>query len=522
MYIDFYRRILPGILIGLLVFVFCGCTKINHLPSLFVSIPDLTPLPGSKQIISATVTDKDTADVVIVSWDISEGNPHAATGFSIEYTAPEIVTVDTIKVEANDQSGGIVTETVIINVSNGSPIIESFSVSQPAVLLGNQVTLTVIATDPESLPLTYHFSSAGNVGDFNQEELENWTATWDAPENEDLAGEYELYVTVKDSLNSSSSDTLSIVVYQRDGTIWTVDSGLKTVNKYSENGQFILSISETFISPVAVTNNYPDDHEFWIADNGLDKIFKIAEDGTTLEDYNASDITDIAFLNEDAVICALSQTNKTLKIIDGSDITTVHGFQSPNSIVVNQISNDILISDYGLQQVIKINLIDIPDSVSSDYYLDLFNGELNGPVDLSFTNFPNAEPNMLLVADKTGNKVHRIEYDEDNNNYSLLEAIDDINHPIAITVTQNYTWVIQDDGTIRNFSTASSSISTIIPIDELLNSRPRVISGDYLQDAVWIGDNTTNKIIKVLYPGVVVNGTTITGINFIEDIIVNR
>ena len=62
----------------------------------------------------------------------------------------------------------------------------------------------------------------------------------------------------------------------------------------------------------------------------------------------------------------------------------------------------------------------------------------------------------------------------------------------------------------------------IIPIDELLNSRARVISGDYLQDAVWIGDNSTNKIIKVLYPGIVLSESIITGINFVEDIIVNR
>ena len=57
----------------------------------------------------------------------------------------------------------------------------------------------------------------------------------------------------------------------------------------------------------------------------------------------------------------------------------------------------------------------------------------------------------------------------------------------------------------------------------LINTKPRVITGDYLKDAVWIGDNTTNNIIKVRYlNGNIVTEASITVINFVEDIVVNR
>ena len=48
-------------------------------------------------------------------------------------------------------------------------------------------------------------------------------------------------------------------------------------------------------------------------------------------------------------------------------------------------------------------------------------------------------------------------------------------------------------------------------------------TGDYLKDAVWIGDNTTNQIIKARYlSGDIISETSITVINFVEDIVVNR
>ena len=74
------------------------------------------------------MTDQDTADILLITWDISDGNPYAATGSSIEYTAPSYITTDTIRVEANDQNGGVISETVLMDVSNGDPVIFSFLV----------------------------------------------------------------------------------------------------------------------------------------------------------------------------------------------------------------------------------------------------------------------------------------------------------------------------------------------------------------------------------------------------------
>jgi hypothetical protein len=521
-----YRWVLSGIILVMLAFLFTGCSKTNNVPTLEISIEDSTPLPGSSQTLTAVVTDQDTADIISVTWDISEGNPYAATGLSIEYTAPGFETVDTIRVEANDQNGGIVTETIIMFVTNGSPQIESYTVNQAAVLLGNEVTLTVTASDPESLPLTYHFSSSGNVGIFVNHEPEDSIAIWEAPFNPDLAEEYDLYVTVSDSLGKSTSDTLSVIVYSEHGTMWVVDSGLKSVRKYDEDGNYILSAEESFDYPVAIANNHPDWFGCWVADNGLGKIVEIDEDGSTIQTYdNLSNITDIDYHENTGTICALSRANKTLTLIIGTEVKTIYGFQSPNSIVVNQISDEVLVSDYGHQQIIAIDLLPedgvYPDTVSSEHYLDQLNGVLNGPVAIAITNYTNQTDGvMILVADYLMDRIERIKY---TFGYNYESPITGITKPVALATTANYTWYIEDDGAVGYFDTFDASSPNIIALDELINTKPRVITGDYLKDAVWIGDNTTNTIIKARYlNGDIVNEASITVINFVEDIVVNR
>ena len=520
------RWILSAIISIMAVFLFTGCSKTNNVPTLQISVEDNTPLPGSTQTLTANVTDQDTADMISVTWDISEGSPYAATGLSIEYTAPVFETVDTIRVEANDQNGGIVSETIIMYVTNGAPQIESYTVSQDAVLLGNEVTLTVTASDPESLPLTYHFNSSGNVGAFPNHNPEDSIAIWEAPFNPDLAEEYDLYVTVTDSLGKSASDTISVNVYSEHGTMWIVDSGLKSVRKYDEDGNFILSADETFEYPVAIANNHPDWFGCWVADNGLEKIVEIDEDGSTIQTYdNLSNITDIDYHENTGTICALSRANKTLTLVVGTEVKTIYGFQSPNSIAVNQISDEVLVSDYGHQQIIAIDLLPddgvYPDTVSSEHYLDQLNGVLNGPVAIAITNYTNQTDGvMILVADYIMDRIERVKY---TFGYSYESSITGITKPIALATTANYTWYIEDDGAVGYFDTFDASSTNIIALEELINTKPRVITGDYLKDAVWIGDNTTNQIIKARYlSGDIISETSITVINFVEDIVVNR
>jgi len=521
-----YRLILSGIISIMLVSLFSGCSKTNNVPTLEISVEDHTPLPGSTQTLTATVTDQDTADIISVTWDITQGNPNAATGLTIQYMAPGFETVDTIRVEANDQNGGIATETIVMYVTNGSPIIESYTVSQDAVLLGNEVTLVVTASDPESLPLTYHFSSSGNVGAFPNHEPEDSIAIWEAPFNPDLAEEYDLYVTVTDSIGKSTSDTLSVNVYSEHGTMWVVDSGLRSVRKYDEDGNYILSAEEIFEYPVAITNNHPDWFGCWVADNGLEKIVEINEDGSTIQTYdNLSNITDIAYHENTGTICALSRANKTLTLIVGTEVKTIYGFQSPNSIAVNQRSDEVLVSDYGLRQIIIIDLLPengvYPDSVSTEHYLAQLDGFLSGPVAISITKYSEADGLMILVADETNNRIQRVPYFSSYNN--PLSPITDVTQPIALTTSLNYTWIIEEEGPVRYFDTFDASSSNIVILEDLTNSKPRVIAGDYLKDAVWIGDNTENKIIKARHlNGDIVNESSITVINFVEDIVVNR
>ena len=524
-----YRLIVPSIITLFCGIIFSGCEKTNHLPTLQVIVENSSPLPGSKQTITAVVTDQDTADILLITWDISDGNPYAATGSSIEYTAPSYITTDTIRVEANDQNGGVISETILMDVSNGEPVIASFLVSQPAVLLGNSVELSVTASDPESLPLIYQFSSSGNVGYFSNHDPDDSIAVWIAPSDPELAGNYEIYVTVSDSLDQSTSDTVSVIVYSEHGTMWVVDSGLKTVKKYDESGQFILKADEVFVNPVAIINNHPDNFECWVADNGVGKIFEIDEDGSTIQTFdNIWNISDLQYHKNSGTVCVLSQANKSLKLINGSDVKVIYGFHSPNSIAVNQISDEVLISDYGHQQIIKIDLLPdngaYPDSISSEHYLAQSNGLLSGPVSITISDYSSFYQGvMVLVADKNGDQIVRIPYD---NSYQTPLTSIIATQPINITTTMNYSWFIEEEGTIRFFDTFDpSSESDILQITELTNSIPRVIAGDRLINAVWIADNTTNKIVKVIYDldqGGAIFDAIITGVNFVEDIVVNR
>ena len=471
-----YRYIFFGILTVVLASVFIGCTQENNIPTLDITVEDSTPLPGSTQTLSAVVTDLDTADIVSVIWDISEGDPPAHIGLTIEYTAPQFETVDTIRVEANDQNDGIVTETIIMNVTNGSPYIESYTVSQSAVLLGNEVTLTVTASDPESLPLTYHFSSLENVGVFVNYDPEDSIAIWEAPFDPDLAGEYDLYVNVSDSLGKSTSDTLSVIVYSEYGTMWIVDSGLKSVRKYNEFGQYILSAEENFDNPVAIANNHPDWFGCWVADKESGKIVEINEDGETFETYdNLPNISDIAYHNNSNTICALSRANRTLTLIKGGTLVkTIYGFSSPNSIAVNQISGEVLVSDYGLQQIVVVDLLPddqvYPDTVSTEHYLTDLNGVLNGPVAIAITNYTNqANGVMILVADYLMDRIERVKY---TFGYNYESSITGITKPVALATTANYTWYIEDDGAVGYFDTFDASSPNIIALDELINTKP--------------------------------------------------
>ncbi len=284
---------------------------------------------------------------------------------------------------------------------------------------------------------------------------------------------------------------------------------------------------ENFDNPVAIANNHPDWFGCWVADKESGKIVEINEDGETFETYdNLPNISDIAYHNNSNTICALSRANRTLTLIKGGTLVkTIYGFSSPNSIAVNQISGEVLVSDYGLQQIVVIDLLPddqvYPDTVSTEHYLTELNGVLNGPVAIAITNYTNQTNGvMILVADYLMDRIERVKY---TFGYNYESSITGITKPIALATTANYTWDIEDDGEVGYFDTYDASSPDFITLDALINTKPRVITGDYLKDAVWIGDNTTNKIIKARYlNGNILNEASITVINFVEDIVVNR
>ncbi len=535
---NIYRAVIWTNLV--LLIVMTGCDLTNQTPVVEqIVAEDETPLTGSTQTLMAIVEDLDE-DPVTITWSATAAVSDSGmkfsktTGMEVNWTAPVDIQDVVIKVVADDRKfGGKDSATITLSVTNDAPQISEFISSSPFVILGNAIDLTVTALDFDGEDITYEFSSLSGVGTFTNTSPELNTATWLAPSvsQSPFSRVYNLIVKVSDEQSFFSTDTLAILVYSEDGTMWIVDSGHNTVSKYTSNGNFIFTAEHPFSYPVAAANNTEAFFGCYVADRDAGEVVKI----------NASGLPDQVFTDLPNVVdLAIHQVTNTLWIIDVGEggrgpaltvidaisnvmIKRVFGFVRPKSIEINQRSGDIWIGDVGNNSIVQFSIANLtindlleflPDTLSLGN-ATIFASFLDGPVSISVANEVDA---TLYIADINSGEVERLVYNAGSYSRSFPVAIIQPSLVSATTVG-GLVWVMDSNSHILQYFSEDLSLQGSLTANYIFRL-PHVMTPDNVTSSIWIGDNGNSEVVQIVSPDSV--GAIIGGFLRIEDIVVNR
>ena len=130
---------------------------VNDPPKVTLKASNGAPVIGQAVALSATATDAD-GDPMTYSWS-KNGGALSASGLSGKWHSPVSGSYK-VTFTASDGRGGVGTASVTLSISgvNGAPVVNSVTVSNPNPVVGEAITLTCNATDPDGDPLTYWFS----------------------------------------------------------------------------------------------------------------------------------------------------------------------------------------------------------------------------------------------------------------------------------------------------------------------------------------------------------------------------
>ena len=494
----------------------CNQAILNQEPLLELLFDADTVLPGSINILKVSVSDPDT-DKVEISWNVTSGTLNRSSGAEVKWTAPEAYTDVFITVTAIDEHDAETTVEKIVYVRNIKPFISEFSSSSNIVLIGNSIKLTCEARDREGTDLSYNFYSASGIGTFKEEDGDDNTKTWYAPEDQDQAGSYKLIVKVKDTNGESDSDTLSVLVYSDYSSVWVVDSEKQTLEKYGKNGDKILTADIDLLKPISLANNTDEFYGCWVSDYDARNIYKISAKGNTLstiEDIGRISVIEV-HQETNRLVCLDEDSSRVIVVNTLTDEIEykVKGFTEPKSLTVNQINGDIWVCEPNIDEVIKFNIKNPPDSISvSDSRCEIITSNLNNPVNVAIGY---KTPSIIYIVDKNDNEIERI----DSSTGTRLSSVTGFYLPKEIDVSsEQNVWVIDQNG-IYYFP--EDDINNVLPSTMFASTEfynPHVIDIDD-NGNVWIGDNGSKKLIRINPAG---QDVAISGFEFIDDIIVNK
>lgn len=525
--------------ITLLLAVF-NCELANYAPSIEINVQDPTPLTGSTQTLSATVEDLDE-DVVLVTWSATAGHFSKTKGTEVEWTAPDTIPIPrypvVVTVVADDRkAGGVDSAQTTLIVSNDAPVITKFYSSSIFVYWGNLITLTCSAYDPDGEDITYRFSELGipPEGTFNHASPEATTATWEAPKlPSTLSHKYKLIVKVEDAHGYASKDTLEILVFSEYGTIWIADSDRGTVTKFTPSGDKVLTVSHSFMKPVAIAIQSKHVPSYFVADHDAGKIIKLDVLGQEEHTYSGiPNVVDIAIHRDTGTLWAVSVSddNRRLTVINtftGREIKKVSGLRCPSSITISQEFGEVWIADIGdnSDRIIQINigqfLATLPDSLSPvNVAIDIHEGTLDSPVSLSVHDPGDA---TVYIADMNDNQIERLVY---NGGYDFGSPVTlEGTRPLAVAAASTgLVWVLNSDGTIEYFDSDLLEPSSFDPIYYHFND-PRTLATDIETGEIWVADNGNHQVVQIKkvavtdYDSVYVQ---IGGFSFVSDLVVNK
>ncbi len=517
----------------MLVLAGSGCELVNNPPIVSIVAEDDFPITGSRQTLTAVTEDLDE-DPLRLSWRASAGKLSKTTGPEVQWTAPLDRGEVTITVIADDRKSGIDSASIVLTVVNDAPVITAFTSSASFVLLGNEIGLSVAATDPDGEDITYTFTTSPvGVGSFVESALPT-EITWIAPTVDvtPFARTYDLVVKAQDTRGFFSTDTLEILVYAEYATLWVIDSRHARASKYSPRGHLIFHSAHPFNRPVAVTNNTREFFGAYVADAGANEVVKIDELGLKILSYpGLPNVSDIALHRDSGTLWVLSLGDSSLSVINtftDMEIKRVYGFSKPETISINQSSGDVWIADAGNHTVVQFDAnlptdqlaATLPDVISASN-TTLFTGQFNTPVAIAMRNLipPDA---TIFIADKNDQdgQIERLVYNPLLGQYQISTTIDGYAHPSLLAATvESLLWVANEEGRVVHFPLASNgqSPTTIFSYDF---NNPSTMVADPVNGTIWIGDNGSNEVVSLVAPDSV--DVIISGFGFIEDIIVNK
>jgi len=519
---------------GALLLAFMGCELVNNPPRIDIDVPDEV-LTGSTQTFTAVAEDLDE-DVVFISWDATDGEFNKKTGEVVKWTAPTTIGKVSVTAVADDRkAGGTDTSTAVLSVVNSGPSITKFISNVPYITLGNSVTLSCEALDPDGEDIVFDFFTfPTGVGIMLHESPEANSATWIAPVEPILARTYDIIVKVQDIPQGYfSTDTLQVLVFSEHGTIWIVDSVYPRVSKYTARGEKVLSAGYSFKKPVAVANNIDEFYGCYVADHDDGQIVKLDEKGQKVASFSnipsIPNVIDLAIHRPTRTLWAISISDDEprLTVINTyteSVIKQVTGLHQPSAITINQDRHEAWIADYGkVDRVIQINIKDFledpPDSLSS-LNATIFEGNYDSPSSLSVRD---AQDATVYITDMTddGGEIERLIYNPATEDYyrGTPVSLGIERGPSKVRVADaGLVWVLNLDRSILFFPENNPSQQTPIVLYDF--DDPHAMAIDQETGNVWIGDNGRHQVVEISSADSA--GVKISGFSFVEDIVINK
>jgi hypothetical protein len=168
------------------------------------------------------------------------------------WTAPNITGFYKFRVQVLDRYNAPSVETIVVEVnSNEKPVITSMDVSKTDPFINEVVTVTVVASDPDSnLPLEYVWQATG--GYFTTEN--DGVAKWLSP----APGAFQITVNVSDQAGGTTSRTVPINVQANHPPVvegWEVDPN----ESVAVNGLVTITITATDIDGDVLEYNWSSD-----------------------------------------------------------------------------------------------------------------------------------------------------------------------------------------------------------------------------------------------------------------------
>ncbi|OGC07623.1 hypothetical protein A2526_00755 [candidate division WOR-1 bacterium RIFOXYD2_FULL_36_8] len=175
--------------IGTLKLIVSSSSSSSVIKITSLSYTPTTLYGGDVATLTCSATDSSNLELTY-SWAATSGTLATTTGSSTTWTSP--TTEGTYQVISNvsDTAGNTASEilSIVVKKKVDPPVINSITASSSTVTIGNQITLTCSATDPNNLTLTYAWSGEGSFSEATKAQT-----TWTAP---DTTGSRQLTITV--------------------------------------------------------------------------------------------------------------------------------------------------------------------------------------------------------------------------------------------------------------------------------------------------------------------------------------